>query len=256
MNFQKAVSVHHFIGYVVMSLVFLGDIGAVIIGRRSMGGDLSTQAAIYFLTVATTGGMYLAWHNIKRQQIDQHRKWMLRAMFWMGIIVTMRVIQFFTILAISHVGGYATVSSRSTMSLSIFSRVTFLILSYGLAMKLCSSWGTPQRMLKSFRHVTWAERHSLASQPISRVTFTSAVPFDYHSVWPPGRLLSFILSGSSSTYATLQLEPSSSNNIDDCYAASFDSQGKRAAPSHIVSQTTRRRACGRGQRRYNVRPLG
>lgn len=111
---QKVVSVHHVIGYIVMFLVFLGDIGAIMIGRRSMGGDLSMQASIIFLTIGTIGAMYLAWYNIRRQQIDQHRKWILRAMFWMGIIVTMRIIMFFTIVSVAFTGGYATVSNQNT----------------------------------------------------------------------------------------------------------------------------------------------
>ena len=96
-----------------MFLVVLGDIGAILILPVSMGGDdFNLYFAIIFLVIGTTGAMYLAWYNIKRQQIDQHRKWMLRAMFWMGIIVTMRIIQVFMMLVTAYHGGYVTVSHQ------------------------------------------------------------------------------------------------------------------------------------------------
>lgn len=77
------------------------------------GNDLSLTAVIVVLSALTTVAMGLAWYNIRQQQIDEHRKWMLRAMFWMGIIVTMRVIMFVVILAVSYTGGYGTVSASA-----------------------------------------------------------------------------------------------------------------------------------------------
>jgi len=246
--------VHHFIGYVVMFLVFLGDIGAVVVGRRSMGGDLSMQAAIYFLAIATVGAMYLAWHNIKRQQIDQHRKWMLRAMFWMGIIITMRIIQFFTILATAHVGGYATVSNLGPLS-SISSRVNrfsdpklwtcdevmFVLgntTAYTDEFPACrlgteTFVGVPAD-LKSDLHIGSAVRLSFAM-----------------STWAAIAIHTFGIELYVSTLCIVQFHLST--NIEP---APFDSQGKRAAPNYLVSQTTRCRGCGPGQRRYNVRRLG
>ena len=103
--------VHRYTGYVVMLLVVFGNISAILILPVAMGGgDLNLHFAIVFLAVATTGAMYLAWHNIRRHQIDEHRKWMLRAMFWMGTIVTMRIVMIFMIFAVAYRGGYATVS--------------------------------------------------------------------------------------------------------------------------------------------------
>ncbi|KAF8515721.1 hypothetical protein BU17DRAFT_51494 [Hysterangium stoloniferum] len=105
----KAVVVHRTIGYIVMILLSLGNIGAIIFSQISMGGnDLPLLASIATLVIATTGSMGLAWYNIKRQQIDEHRKWMLRAMFWMSIIITMRLIQLPVVLAVSYTGGYHT----------------------------------------------------------------------------------------------------------------------------------------------------
>jgi len=105
----NAVVVHRTIGYIVMILLSLGNIGVIIFSRISMGGnDFSLLASIATLVIATTGSMGLAWYNIKRQQIDEHRKWMLRAMFWMSIIITMRLVQLPAVFAVSYVGGYHT----------------------------------------------------------------------------------------------------------------------------------------------------
>ena len=102
---------HRYIGYVVMFLVTCGNIGVLLILPVSMGGnDLNLYFAIIFLVIATSSAMFLAWYNIKRHQIDEHRKWMLRAMFWMGTIVTMRLVLFILILAVKYRGGFATVS--------------------------------------------------------------------------------------------------------------------------------------------------
>jgi hypothetical protein len=115
--------VHRYNGYVVMFLLSLGNIAIILTLPVSMGGgDLSLYSAILFLAVATSGAMYLAWYNIKRQQIEEHRKWMLRAMFWMGTIVTMRVIMILIIPAVSYHGGFATVSHQ--ILLVCFTRLT------------------------------------------------------------------------------------------------------------------------------------
>jgi hypothetical protein len=94
-----------------MVLLFLGNIGLIIFAQVSMGSnDLPLLASIVFLITATTGSMGLAWYNIRCQQIDEHRKWMLRAMFWMSTIITLRLILLPTAFAVSYVGGYHTVS--------------------------------------------------------------------------------------------------------------------------------------------------
>lgn len=109
---QKLPSVHKYVGYAIITLLTLGNIAIAIISPISMGGnDLSLTAVIIVLSALTSVAMGLAWYNIRKQQIDEHRKWMLRAMFWMGIIVTMRVIMFVVILAVSYTGGYNTVSA-------------------------------------------------------------------------------------------------------------------------------------------------
>ncbi|GJJ14262.1 hypothetical protein Clacol_008526 [Clathrus columnatus] len=106
---NKAPFIHRYIGYTIMTLLTLGNIAIAMISPISMGGnDLSLTLAIIFLIISTSTAMGLAWYNIRKQQIDEHRKWMLRAMFWMGIIVTMRLFMIMVVSTISCIGGYAT----------------------------------------------------------------------------------------------------------------------------------------------------
>lgn len=106
---QKAILLHRVIGYTVLSLVIISIPGALMIMRHSMGGGLDLQAAVVGLSAATIFAIVMAYINIKRLQIDQHRKWVLRAMIWMSLIITARVLMFIFARIISDIGGYNTV---------------------------------------------------------------------------------------------------------------------------------------------------
>lgn len=106
---SRLPSVHKYVGYAIIVFLTLGNIAIAVISRISMGGnDLSLTAVIVVLSSLTSVALGLAWYNIRKQQIDEHRKWMLRAMFWMGIIITMRVVMFIVIVAVSYTGGFYT----------------------------------------------------------------------------------------------------------------------------------------------------
>jgi hypothetical protein len=55
--------------------------------------QVDTQVYVGILAILTTVSALLAWWNIKRLQIDQHRAWMLRCWFYAGNIITLRLIQ-------------------------------------------------------------------------------------------------------------------------------------------------------------------
>jgi len=74
-----------------------------------MGGGLDLQSAVMGLAAATLFALVMAYVNIKRLQIDQHRKWMLRAMIWMSLIITARIIMFIVARVVSSIGGYNTI---------------------------------------------------------------------------------------------------------------------------------------------------
>ncbi|KAI9714302.1 MAG: hypothetical protein M1820_000263 [Bogoriella megaspora] len=108
---HKLLIFHRINGYIIIVLVFLSNVGALMICRRSFGGSLETQAGVGVLVILTTTSLCLAYYNIKRLQIDQHRAWMLRAMFYLGTIITMRIIMIISTQVISKIGSYYTVMS-------------------------------------------------------------------------------------------------------------------------------------------------
>lgn len=81
-------------GYVILLLLLLSNIGAL------------TQVLVGLLAIMTTGGAAMAYANIKRLQIDQHRAWMLRTWFYAGSIITLRLIMIISTLMISGKGFY------------------------------------------------------------------------------------------------------------------------------------------------------
>lgn len=89
---HKVTLYHRMAGYVIVTLVLCSNAGALIIAPHAFGGAITTQAAVGLLAIMTTTGLGLAVYNIRRMQIDQHRKWMLRVWFYLGSIVTLRLI--------------------------------------------------------------------------------------------------------------------------------------------------------------------
>lgn len=103
---HRAILFHRINGHVIILLVLLGNVGALMIARRAFGGYLSTQAGVGMLAIMTTTGMSLAYYNIKKLQIDQHRAWMLRSMIYLGTIITTRFIMVIAAVIISKIGTY------------------------------------------------------------------------------------------------------------------------------------------------------
>ena len=103
---HRAILFHRINGYVSIILVLLGNVGALMIVRHSFGGDVSTQAGVGVLAIATTTGLFLAYYNIKKLQIEQHRAWMLRTVLYLGTIVTTRLIMIMSAVILSKIGSY------------------------------------------------------------------------------------------------------------------------------------------------------
>jgi hypothetical protein len=78
-------------GCVIVVLILLSNSGALMIARIALGGTLSAQVGVGFLVIATTVSISLAWINIRRLQVDQHRKWMLRAWFYVSISISLHL---------------------------------------------------------------------------------------------------------------------------------------------------------------------
>uniref|UniRef100_A0A8H7MYL6 Microtubule associated protein n=1 Tax=Bionectria ochroleuca TaxID=29856 RepID=A0A8H7MYL6_BIOOC len=89
----KAMLFHRITGYLLISLLLVGNAGAIIMCTRALGGSVDVQTLTGMLALMTTGSALLAYINIKRLQIDQHRAWMMRCWSYAFIIITLRIIQ-------------------------------------------------------------------------------------------------------------------------------------------------------------------
>ena len=58
--------------------------GVIILARNAVGGWIEVQTGVGVLSIAFVGSLALAWYNVKRLQIEQHRAWMLRAWFYVS----------------------------------------------------------------------------------------------------------------------------------------------------------------------------
>lgn len=119
---HKWLLVHRINGYMILLLSLAGSAGALIVTRRAFGGGLDVQAGFGMITIMFLVSILMAYINIKKLRIDQHRAWMLRAWFYVclvrwhlcvlltwkqaGAIITVRPILFITALIISNQGPY------------------------------------------------------------------------------------------------------------------------------------------------------
>lgn len=81
---HRAIMVHRINGYLVVVLALLSTAGVLMIARNAYGGEISTQLGVGFVSIAFVGALVIAYINIKRLQIEQHRAWMLRAWFYVS----------------------------------------------------------------------------------------------------------------------------------------------------------------------------
>ncbi|KAL8714956.1 MAG: hypothetical protein Q9225_006485 [Loekoesia sp. 1 TL-2023] len=103
---HKALLFHRLNGYTIILLLLLSNAGALMIARHAFGGSFETQVLGGLLVILTTLGTAMAYYNIKRLQIEQHRAWMLRTWFYAGSIITLRLIMIISTLIISQTGGH------------------------------------------------------------------------------------------------------------------------------------------------------
>lgn len=81
---HKALLFHRINGYVCVVLALLSTVGVLMIARNAYGGEISTQLGVGFISIAFVAALVMAYLNIKRLQIEQHRAWMLRAWFYVS----------------------------------------------------------------------------------------------------------------------------------------------------------------------------
>ncbi|CAE6509867.1 unnamed protein product [Rhizoctonia solani] len=107
----KAILVHRISGYISIFLLFIGMASAFAITRRSFGGEMSSQTWAMTIGPLVLVMATLGWVNIKRLQIDQHRKWMLRTWFYASSIITARIIMIISAKIVAAIGQYFVVWS-------------------------------------------------------------------------------------------------------------------------------------------------
>lgn len=76
---HKALLLHRASGYLIIMLSLTSMAGAFMITDKAFGGELLTQTITGLAAVMFLASLLLAYINIKRLQIEQHRAWMLRA---------------------------------------------------------------------------------------------------------------------------------------------------------------------------------
>ncbi|KAK7214385.1 hypothetical protein V2G26_002388 [Clonostachys chloroleuca] len=79
---HKFILFHRISGYIVLSSSAFSAVGGLLIARNAFGGGLDVQSASGAIFILFFGALIMAYINIKRLQIDQHRAWMLRAWLW------------------------------------------------------------------------------------------------------------------------------------------------------------------------------
>ncbi|WAO95538.1 Hypothetical protein NCS54_01316600 [Fusarium falciforme] len=89
---HKGILFHRINGYIILVLSLISTVGALMAARHAFGGGLEAQLGAGFVGIAFITCLFLAWINIKRLQLEQHRAWMLRGWFYASSIITLRII--------------------------------------------------------------------------------------------------------------------------------------------------------------------
>lgn len=90
---HRAITYHRIAGYTAITLAVVGNVGALMIADTAMGGDMATRAFVGLVALVTTATFGMAVYNVRRQQLDGHRAWMLRTWAYLGFIVSLRILQ-------------------------------------------------------------------------------------------------------------------------------------------------------------------
>ena len=109
---------HRLNGYVCLALLLCINVTGLMLARYALGGNLDTQLLVGLLSVTSVTAGTMGFLNIKRQQLDQHRAWMLRTWFYAASIITLRIVQLAVNEIISEVpNNYQAVQCRVLASI-------------------------------------------------------------------------------------------------------------------------------------------
>ncbi|EEH43541.2 uncharacterized protein PADG_08161 [Paracoccidioides brasiliensis Pb18] len=69
----RVILFHRINGYIIITLFLISNAGALMITRHAFGGGVEIQLAIGLLVLMSTVSVGIAYYNIRRLQIEQHR---------------------------------------------------------------------------------------------------------------------------------------------------------------------------------------
>ncbi|KAF8337446.1 uncharacterized protein EI90DRAFT_2652712 [Cantharellus anzutake] len=122
----KNILIHRIIGYYCILMITIGCVGGFMLARRVLSGDPAGDMHILMFGGTVLFSFLMAWINIKRLQIDEHRKWMLRAWFVLGSTITLRLIWLATPKYVDRVGTYSITYSCDNVLFDIGGNSTLL----------------------------------------------------------------------------------------------------------------------------------
>lgn len=76
---HKLLIAHRLCGYAILLLSLVSTAGVLMIARNAFGGSFPIQVIVGTASLMFIVSLALAYYNIKRLQVEQHRAWMLRA---------------------------------------------------------------------------------------------------------------------------------------------------------------------------------
>ena len=103
---HKVIMFHRINGWLVTLLLLAANAGALMIADRAFGGHFDTQVLTGVLVIFTTVSAAMGIINIKRKQIDQHRKWMIRCWVYAASIISLRFVQMAAVEVVSRLRGF------------------------------------------------------------------------------------------------------------------------------------------------------
>ncbi|KAG8853049.1 hypothetical protein FRB96_008427 [Tulasnella sp. 330] len=101
--------VHRISGRIAFRLLYISMIGAFMIAPHAIGGALSLQSFVGALSAMSGFAVFKSWASIRRRQVGEHRKWSLRAMFYIGSAITARVVLIATVVIATNLTTRYTV---------------------------------------------------------------------------------------------------------------------------------------------------
>lgn len=128
---------HRIMGYILIVLAVLGNIGAAMLSDTAMGGEQAFQVTVGLVVVGTGFTFAFAIYNIRKAQLDGHRAWMIRTWAYIGYIITIRLVQ---MTAASIVTQWPVISRHIAINCGELRYIYFWDLPLGEGIRTQEAW--------------------------------------------------------------------------------------------------------------------